>query len=149
MSLKRFVSINDIEAEALKILPRSVRDYYRSGADDEYTLARNIEAYKRYFFCVLNKNAHFRLLIRPFSLRDVSKLDPSIRIKLKDKNGNVCFDEILPYPLAIAPTAFQRMAHPDGEIATSKGIYDIQDCINRFSGQRNSNYNGKFYNFNY
>lgn len=63
----------------------------------------------------------FRLLIRPLALRDVSKLDPSVRIQLKDKNGNICFDERLPYPLGIAPTAFQKMAHPDGEEATAKG----------------------------
>lgn len=56
------------------------------------------------------------------ALRDVSKLDTSIRILLKDKNGNTCFDEKLPYPLAIAPTAFQKMAHSDGELSTAKGF---------------------------
>lgn len=49
MSLRRFISVDDVELEALKILPRSVRDYYQSGADEEHTLKRNTAAYKRYF----------------------------------------------------------------------------------------------------
>lgn len=28
----------------------------------------------------------------------------------------------LSMPIAIAPTAMQRMAHPDGELATARGI---------------------------
>lgn len=27
-------------------------------------------------------------------------------------------------PIAIAPTAMQRMAHPDGEVATAKGNFN-------------------------
>ena len=30
--------------------------------------------------------------------------------------------EKVSFPLGIAPTALQKMAHPDGEIATAKGI---------------------------
>ncbi|KAI6189738.1 Hydroxyacid oxidase 1 [Aphelenchoides bicaudatus] len=106
-NLAKYVSISEIEQEALQLLPRSVRGYFQSGADDEQTLSRNIQAFKR-------------LLIRPLALRDVNKLDTSVEIKLKDKNGNVCFNERFPYPLAIAPTAFQKMAHPDGEEATAR-----------------------------
>jgi isopentenyl diphosphate isomerase/L-lactate dehydrogenase-like FMN-dependent dehydrogenase len=31
------------------------------------------------------------------------------------------FTHRFPYPIGIAPTAFQRLAHPDGELATVRG----------------------------
>lgn len=31
----------------------------------------------------------------------------------------------LDFPIGIAPTAMQRMAHPDGECATAKGIIHL------------------------
>lgn len=50
MSLAKFVSVDEIEKEALQILPRSVRGYYQSGSDDEQTLARNRKAYRKFVF---------------------------------------------------------------------------------------------------
>lgn len=38
----------DFEEEAKKILPKSVYDYYRSGADGQTTLAHNLSAFHRY-----------------------------------------------------------------------------------------------------
>uniref|UniRef100_A0A915EG70 (S)-2-hydroxy-acid oxidase n=1 Tax=Ditylenchus dipsaci TaxID=166011 RepID=A0A915EG70_9BILA len=98
------------EREAVQLLPKSILGYYQSGADDEYTLARNKQAFSKY-------------VLRPRALCDVSHLDASIRISFKtpkssDENQKLSFDKTLAYPLAIAPTAFHCMAHPDGEIAT-------------------------------
>lgn len=56
----------------------------------------------------------FRIKIRPRFLRDVS--DRSMRCNI--------FDLSLDMPIGIAPTAMQKMAHPDGEIATAKGKTD-------------------------
>lgn len=53
MSLAKFVSIDEIEQEALRILPKAVRDYYQSGADDEQTLVRNRQAFKRFPFILI------------------------------------------------------------------------------------------------
>jgi (S)-2-hydroxy-acid oxidase len=67
-------------------------------------------------------------LIRPFTLRDVSRVDPSIQLNLTS-NGH-SFAETLAFPLGIAPTAFQCMAHPDGEKATARGMFLSLDLIN-------------------
>lgn len=40
--------MKDFEAEAGKVLPKAVFDYYRSGADDQSTLADNTAAFNRY-----------------------------------------------------------------------------------------------------
>ena len=47
MNLSQFVSINELEARAVELLPKAVRDYYQSGADEEETLRRNKNAYKK------------------------------------------------------------------------------------------------------
>jgi hypothetical protein len=53
--LAKFVSVDEIEQEALQCLPRSVRGYYASGADNEQTLARNRQAFKRFVLVLLFK----------------------------------------------------------------------------------------------
>ncbi|KAI6239201.1 Peroxisomal (S)-2-hydroxy-acid oxidase GLO3 [Aphelenchoides fujianensis] len=103
----QFVCVADVEREAIARLPRAVRDYFVSGADDEQTLARNRRAFRR-------------LLIRPLSLRDVSRRDASVRIRLRNGGGVVCFDHRFPSPIAIAPTACQKLCHERGEEATAE-----------------------------
>ncbi|KAI6186751.1 Beta-2 adrenergic receptor [Aphelenchoides besseyi] len=105
--ITHFVDIDEVEKEAVARLPRSVLGYYVSGADDEETLARNRKMFKSY-------------LIRPLVLRNVRELDASVQLQLKDKNGNICFEKRFPYPIGIAPTALQKMAHHEGEIATAR-----------------------------
>ena len=56
--------------------------------------------------------AYFRYRLRPRVLVDVSKIDTTVELY----GGRVEF------PICVAPTAFQRMAHKDGEVATAKGI---------------------------
>ena len=46
-------------------------------------------------------------------LRDVSKVD--LRVQLQG--------EWVESPIAVAPTAMQRMAHPEGELATARGVW--------------------------
>lgn len=41
------VCVADFEEYARKFLPKSVYDYYRSGADDQETLADNVAAFSR------------------------------------------------------------------------------------------------------
>jgi len=33
----------------------------------------------------------------------------------------------VPFPIGIAPTAFLRLAHPDGEVAAARGEYSQHD----------------------
>ena len=41
------VSLDDLEAVAVKVLPKNALDYFRSGAEDMVTLKDNREAFKR------------------------------------------------------------------------------------------------------
>lgn len=52
-----------------------------------------------------------RYKIRPRFLRDVSKRDISTTV----------LGHKVSMPLGVAPTAMQRMAHPDGECANARG----------------------------
>jgi isopentenyl diphosphate isomerase/L-lactate dehydrogenase-like FMN-dependent dehydrogenase len=89
------VSVFDYEAAARKKLPRIAYDYYRSGANDEITLRDNHAAYER-------------IKLHPRVLIDISKPDLSTTVLGQD----------VKMPIFVAPTAFHRMAHPEGEVAT-------------------------------
>lgn len=92
------VDLAELEDEAARLLPPAVYDYFAGGADDELTLADNVDAWSR-------------VRLRPRVLRDVSAVDTSTTL----------LGTPVATPLAVAPTAFQRMAHPDGELATAVG----------------------------
>uniref|UniRef100_A0A915MSZ6 FMN hydroxy acid dehydrogenase domain-containing protein n=1 Tax=Meloidogyne javanica TaxID=6303 RepID=A0A915MSZ6_MELJA len=105
----------DIEKRALEIMPLSVRGYYVSGADDEETVRENREAFRNF-------------LLRPLVLRDVSILNTSVHFCLNtpSKSAIQKIREFkFTYPIGIAPTAFQRMAHDQGEIATVKAASEM------------------------
>lgn len=91
------VSIYDFEKLAKEKLSQMAYDYYSSGAHDEITLRENCESYKRIFL-------KYRVLI------DVSKRDLSTEV----------LGQKISMPIMIAPTAFHKMAHQDGEIAVAK-----------------------------
>ena len=91
------VNVAEYERYAKNVLPRNAHDYYASGSNDMITLRENRSAYNR-----------LRLL--PKILIDVSKVNTETSI-LGCKIAS---------PICIAPTAMQRMAHPDGELATAR-----------------------------
>ncbi|NXG59894.1 HAOX1 oxidase, partial [Hemiprocne comata] len=91
------ICIADFEEYAKKTLPKSVYDYYRSGADDQETLADNTAAFSRW-------------KLYPRVLRDVSAMDLSTSV----------LGQTVSMPVCVGATAMQRMAHPDGETATAK-----------------------------
>ncbi|WJX47000.1 Lactoylglutathione lyase [Trifolium repens] len=90
-------NVNEYEAIAKEKLPKMIYDYYASGADDEWTLKEN-------------QNAFSRILLRPRILRDVSKIDLTTNVL----GFNISM------PIMIAPTAMQKAAHPEGEYATAR-----------------------------
>ena len=72
----------------------------------------------KYLSLVLKKLALNVLLtcrykFRPRFLRDVSNRDLSTTI----------LGHQIAFPVCISPTAMNRMAHPDGELASAKGIW--------------------------
>jgi 4-hydroxymandelate oxidase len=89
--------IDEYEATARDVLSTMVYDYYAGGAHDEVTLRANREAYERY-----------RLQYRV--LREVGGRTTSIEI----------LGTPVAMPILIAPTAFQQMANPEGEVATAR-----------------------------
>ncbi|XP_070779643.1 2-Hydroxyacid oxidase 1 [Enoplosus armatus] len=91
------VCVSDFEEEARKVLPKAVYDYYRSGADQQVTLAANVAAFNRWYLV-------------PRVLRDVSTVDLSVSV----------LGQKLSMPVCVAATAMQRMAHPEGETATAR-----------------------------
>lgn len=88
--------MDDFEASARALLPQMVFDYFAGGAGEEWTLRENRRAFARWF-------------IRPRVLVDVENVDTRTTVLGSE----------IPFPILLAPTAFQRMAHPEGELATA------------------------------
>jgi 4-hydroxymandelate oxidase len=91
------INLHDYEHLATDRLTPGALAYYTGGANDERTLAGNRAAFER------------RRIV-PRVLRDVSHVDPSVEI----------LGRRWPWPIWIAPTAFHKLAHPDGELATAR-----------------------------
>lgn len=91
------VNVAEYERYAKSTLPRNAFSYYASGSNDMITLRENRAAFSR-------------LRLMPKIMVDVSKVDMSTTI----------LGQKVAFPICIAPTAMQRMSHPDGECATSK-----------------------------
>jgi 4-hydroxymandelate oxidase len=90
-------SIAEFEAAARERLDPAHYDYFAGGAQDEITLRENESAYKR-------------LRLIPRVLRGSDKRDLSLTLLGTPSS----------MPILVAPTAFHRLAHPDGELATAK-----------------------------
>ena len=91
------MNLFQLEREALALLPPMVRDYYAGGARDEICLAENRAAWER-------------LAIRHRVLVDVSAVSAA----------STALGQSTRSPILVAPTAFQRLAHADGELATAR-----------------------------
>ena len=94
------VNIAEYEKHAMSKLPKNAFDYYASGANDMITLRENRAAFSR-------------LRLMPKILVDVSSLNTETTV-LGDKVSS---------PICIAPSAMQKMAHPDGNISISVRYY--------------------------
>ncbi len=91
------LTVDDFEPVARERLPPDVFDYYAGGAGDEWTLAENRRAFERW-------------VIRPRMLAASYPPDPSTEL----------LGSRIEFPVLVAPWAYQRMAHPDGELATAR-----------------------------
>lgn len=95
--LSRFHTIDDFEEAARAILPQMAYDYYRSGAGAENTLNANRRALDEY-------EIWYRVLV------DVESTDITTSI----------LNTRLTVPVVVAPTAYHRMAHQEGELAAAR-----------------------------
>ncbi|KAJ1674142.1 hypothetical protein EV182_003874 [Spiromyces aspiralis] len=66
-----------------------------------------------------NEQAFDRIQIRPRILRDVSNVNTRTTV----------LGHRISSPICIAPTAMQRMAHPDGECATARAAHHYKTCM--------------------
>lgn len=91
------LNVAECQEAARKLLPQDVYEYFARGAEDEVTLRGNAGAFA---------DIH----LRPRVLVDVTRVDPRCRLLGLD----------LPSPVVLAPTAFHKLAHPEGEFATAR-----------------------------
>jgi 4-hydroxymandelate oxidase len=91
------INIADLERLARSLLPQMAYDYYASGAEDELTLADN-------------RNAWQRIAVRYRVLRGIAAAELATSV----------LGHALSMPIVVAPTAFHRLATPDGELATAR-----------------------------
>lgn len=101
--LSKAADVADLRAMAKKRMPGGCFDYIDGAAQDEVTAENNISAYKNYYF-------------RPRVLRDVAAIDTSTTLL----GGRV------PFPLMIAPTGFDRIAHSQGELAVARAAHRMR-----------------------
>ena len=97
MSINRCFNISDLQRLARKRLPNPIYHYLEGGADDESTLARNMNAF-----------ADYELM--PRTLIDTTGLDMSTEV----------LGQKIDWPVIIAPTGMSRMFHHDGERAVAR-----------------------------
>jgi len=92
------VNLHEYEPLARAAMSDAAWDYMAGGSGDERTLSWNRERLDA-------------LRLSPHVLRDVSSVD--LRCRLLGME--------LPFPVLLAPTGFQRLFHPEGELAVARG----------------------------
>ncbi|KAK8921541.1 Peroxisomal (S)-2-hydroxy-acid oxidase GLO4 [Platanthera zijinensis] len=90
-------NLKEIEEVARQCLPKMFYDFFRGGAEDEFTLRENVDAFQR-------------IRINPRVLIDVSNINMS--------SSFLGFN--LSAPILVAPTSGHKLAHPQGEVATAR-----------------------------
>jgi isopentenyl diphosphate isomerase/L-lactate dehydrogenase-like FMN-dependent dehydrogenase len=110
-----WINVADAEREALEKLEPGPRDYFAGGAGDEVTLRENVDAW-----------SHWRL--RPRVLTDVRGSNTGIELLGKP----------VEMPVLVAPVAYQRMAHPEGEAEMAAGAAEAGTvmCLSTLSNTR-------------
>ena len=92
------LSLPEFEERARRCMTPMAYEYVASGAADEHTVRWNREAFDR-------------IRLRPRVLRDVASVDTRVTLLGREHA----------FPILLAPTAYHRVLHPDGEIATARG----------------------------
>ncbi|KAF9886791.1 hypothetical protein FE257_011168 [Aspergillus nanangensis] len=95
-------TLAELETIASTRLPQKVWQFYADGADEQRTTRRNTSVYDE-------------ILLRPRVLRDVRNIDTSTTI----------FGKRYEVPIAVAPSAYQKLAHPNGEIAVARACHNV------------------------
>lgn len=94
-------TVSDWRTSARQVMDAAAFDYFSSGADAQRLVRRNCKAWQE-------------IEIRHRVLVDVSNVDTSTEV----------VGLRLPFPALIAPMAYQRLAHDEGELATAAAARD-------------------------
>ncbi|HEU4893391.1 MAG TPA: alpha-hydroxy acid oxidase [Vicinamibacterales bacterium] len=92
------LSLPEFEELARQSMTPMAYEYVASGAAEEHTLRWNREAFDR-------------IRLRPRVLRDVATVDTRVTLLGRE----------LAFPILLAPVAYHRVLHPDGELETARG----------------------------
>src|SRR5438874_11946227 len=98
INLASLYSLGDVEEAAKGALPAMVYEATSGGAADEITLR-------------WNRDALDAIRLRPRMLVDVGTVNTRITLLGRE----------MALPILLAPTAYQRLVHPEGELATGRG----------------------------
>ncbi|KAL1836343.1 hypothetical protein VTK73DRAFT_5088 [Phialemonium thermophilum] len=90
--------IDDLKEAASRKMGTMVKEFFNEGADDCHTVLENEQAWSLY-------------RIRPRVMRNVETIDTTTQL----------LGSTVPVPFSIGPASMQRLCHPEGEVATSKG----------------------------
>jgi 4-hydroxymandelate oxidase len=91
------INLLDFECRAREVLLQPAYEYFAAGAGAQITVRENRDAYDS-------------LRLRPHVLVPVGERDLSTMV----------LGQRLATPILVAPMAFQKLAHPDGELATAR-----------------------------
>ena len=111
----RVVNIADLRLSARRRLPRVVFDYLDGGAEGEFTLQENCNAFEEVTF-------------RPRHAVAVPKCELRTRVLGCD----------LSFPVVLAPVGYSRLMHPEGEVAAARaaGMAGTAYTLSTISGHR-------------
>jgi isopentenyl diphosphate isomerase/L-lactate dehydrogenase-like FMN-dependent dehydrogenase len=96
------LSLDELEHQARQVIGEMAYAYYSGGAEDERLLVENIAAWSRW-------------QLHPRVLAGISEVSTATTL----------LGQAVSSPVAIAPTAIQGLAHPDGEVATARGVAQV------------------------
>ncbi len=91
------LNVRDFEALARERMEPTAWDYFAGGVEDEFSITDNEAAFRR-------------VKLRPRMLVDVTQRDLSTTV----------LGTPLAFPVILAPTTYQRLAHPDAELAVAR-----------------------------
>ena len=95
---REVLSLPEFEALARQSMAPMAYEFVASGAAEEHTIGWNREAFDR-------------IRLRPRVLRDVATVDTRVTLLGRE----------LAFPILLAPVAYHRALHPDGELETARG----------------------------
>lgn len=96
----------DYESLAARFIDLSSFEYIAGGSGNDLTLEKNREAFSKW-------------ALVPRVLRDVTQ--GHTRLKILDREYQ--------HPIFLAPVAYQKLAHPNGELETARGAEAMNTCM--------------------